>query len=522
MPFSRIPEPRGLYDPDQETDSCGVAVVADTSGRHLHSVVDDALAVLGNLSHRGAVGRESNSGDGAGILIQLPTEFFDAVTEFELPPPNAMGENTYAAWEILSPVDQEARWCAGVWIHRYAAAEGLQIIGWRGASRPRLRRNRCRAVRSVHQSVFCYVPSHEIVVWAELPWTDESLPSGDKPSGFTVPTLQCISSSSARTIVYKGMLTPTQLPGYFTDLRDHRMRTALAVVHSSDPPYTSVVATRSAVSLHRPQRRDEYDCGKQELDARSRADAAEHTFRWGHLSPVSDLHPGKDHSSSFDEVLELSTLGGRSVQHAIAMMIPGAWENDSSMPDEIKAFYQFHGCLMEPWDGPASVTFSDGIVVGAVLDRNGLRPGRWWRMKSDRIVLASESGVFDAPTSEVLEKGRLEPGRMFLVDTARHRIVSDAEIQVRTREHSPLPGLGRRGIGRPRSRDCACPRRSGSAVATAVALRIPRRGPAGHSCPDGKLRIGAVGIDGCRHASRLVLWSRRSCCTTTLFSSLLR
>ncbi len=139
--------------------------------------------------------------------------------------------------------------------------------------------------------------------------------------------------------------------------------------------------------------------------------------------------PGGSDSSSFDEVLEFLTLGGRSVQHAIAMMIPGAWENDSSMPDEIKAFYQFHGCLMEPWDGPASVTFSDGIVVGAVLDRNGLRPGRWWRMKNDRIVLASESGVFDAPTSEVLEKGRLEPGRMFLVDTARHRIVSDAEIK---------------------------------------------------------------------------------------------
>ena len=158
MPFSRIPEPRGLYDPDQETDSCGVAVVADTSGRHLHSVVDDALAVLGNLSHRGAVGRESNSGDGAGILIQLPTEFFDAVTEFELPPPNAMGENTYAAGNCFLPGGSgstSARGSSDTPVRSGRRTADYRVA--RGAGRPRLRRNRCRAVRSVHQSVFCDV-----------------------------------------------------------------------------------------------------------------------------------------------------------------------------------------------------------------------------------------------------------------------------------------------------------------------------------------------------------------------------
>ncbi len=268
-------------------------------------------------------------------------------------------------------------------------------------------------------------------MWAELPWTDESLPSGDKPSGFTVPTLQCISPRlSARTIVYKGMLTPTQLPGYFTDLRDHRMRTALAVVHSR---YST--NTFPSWPLAQPYRCIAHNGEINTIVGnrnwmRAREPMLRSTLLGGDIDRLFPIcTPGGSDSSSFDEVLELLTLGGRSVQHAIAMMIPGAWENDSSMPDEIKAFYQFHGCLMEPWDGPASVTFSDGIVVGAVLDRNGLRPGRWWRMKNDRIVLASESGVFDAPTSEVLEKGRLEPGRMFLVDTARHRIVSDAEIK---------------------------------------------------------------------------------------------
>ncbi len=324
---------------------------------------------------------------------------------------------------------------AVVRIHRYAAAEGLQIIGWREVPVDR------DCVGTVAAQCAPYI-SQCFVTCAEsrdrsvggIAWTDECLRSGDKSSEFIRPMMRCISPSlSARTIVYKGMLTPTQLSGYFTDLRDDRMRTALAVVHSrystntfpSWPlaqPYrciahngeiNTIVGNRNWMRAREPMLRSTL-LGGGDIDR---------------LFPIC-TPPGGSDSSSFDEVLEFLTLGGgRSVQHAIAMMIPGAWENDSSMPDEIKALYQFHGCLMEPWDGPASVTFSDGIVVGAVLDRNGLRPGRWWRMKNDRIVLASESGVFDAPTSEVLEKGRLEPGRMFLVDTARHRIVSDAEIK---------------------------------------------------------------------------------------------
>ncbi|MDV8008736.1 MULTISPECIES: glutamate synthase large subunit [unclassified Rhodococcus (in: high G+C Gram-positive bacteria)] len=432
MPFSRIPDPRGLYDPDQETDSCGVAVVADTSGRHMHSIVDQALAVLGNLSHRGAVGRESNSGDGAGILIQLPTEFFDAVTEFELPRPNSMGENTYAAGNCFLPVDEEARRQAVVRIDQCAAAEGLRVIGWREVPVDSDCVGAVAAQCAPYTSqcfVTCAEPRDHSVGGIALDrrvFTLRRRVERIHSDGTAV----YFPSLSARTIVYKGMLTPAQLPGYFTDLRDGRMRTALAVVHSrystntfpSWPlaqPYrciahngeiNTIVGNRNWMRAREPMLRSEFFDG--DIDR---------------LFPICT--PGGSDSSSFDEVLELLTLGGRSVQHAIAMMVPGAWENDSSMPDEIRALYQFHGCLMEPWDGPASVTFSDGTVVGAVLDRNGLRPGRWWRMKNGRIVLASESGVFDAPTSEVLEKGRLEPGRMFLVDTARRRIVPDAEIK---------------------------------------------------------------------------------------------
>jgi len=432
VPFSRIPDPRGLYDPDQETDSCGVALVADTSGRRAHSIVDEAIAVLGNLTHRGAAGRESNSGDGAGILIQLPTELFDAVTEFELPPPNAMGENTYAAGNCFLPVDQEARDCALVRIDRYAAEEGLRIIGWREVP------VESDCVGTVAAQCAPYI-SQCFVTCAEPRERSVGGIALDRRVFALRRQVERIDqdgaavyfpSLSARTIVYKGMLTPAQLPGYFTDLRDGRMRTALAVVHSrystntfpSWPlaqPYrciahngeiNTIVGNRNWMRAREPMLRS----------ALLHGDIAR-------LFPICT--PGGSDSASFDEVLELLSLGGRSMQHAIAMMIPGAWENDSSMPDEMRAFYQFHACLMEPWDGPASVTFSDGTVVGAVLDRNGLRPGRWWRMKNGRIVLASESGVFDAPTSEVLEKGRLEPGRMFLVDTARRGIVSDAEIK---------------------------------------------------------------------------------------------
>ncbi|MFJ7620841.1 glutamate synthase large subunit [Rhodococcus erythropolis] len=432
MPFSLIPDPRGLYDPDQETDSCGVALVADTSGRRAHSIVDEAIAVLGNLTHRGAAGRESNSGDGAGILIQLPTELLDAVTEFELPPPNAMGENTYAAGNCFLPVDQEARDCALVRIDRYAAEEGLRIIGWREVP------VESDCVGTVAAQCAPYI-SQCFVTCAEPRERSVGGIALDRRVFALRRQVERIDqdgaavyfpSLSARTIVYKGMLTPAQLPGYFTDLRDGRMRTALAVVHSrystntfpSWPlaqPYrciahngeiNTIVGNRNWMRAREPMLRS----------ALLHGDIAR-------LFPICT--PGGSDSASFDEVLELLSLGGRSMQHAIAMMIPGAWENDSSMPDEMRAFYQFHACLMEPWDGPASVTFSDGTVVGAVLDRNGLRPGRWWRMKNGRIVLASESGVFDAPTSEVLEKGRLEPGRMFLVDTARRGIVSDAEIK---------------------------------------------------------------------------------------------
>lgn len=432
MPFSLIPDPRGLYDPDQETDSCGVALVADTSGRRAHSIVDEAIAVLGNLTHRGAAGRESNSGDGAGILIQLPTELFDAVTEFELPPPNAMGENTYAAGNCFLPVDQEARDCALVRIDRYAAEEGLRIIGWREVP------VESDCVGTVAAQCAPYI-SQCFVTCAEPRERSVGGIALDRRVFALRRQVERIDqdgaavyfpSLSARTIVYKGMLTPAQLPGYFTDLRDGRMRTALAVVHSrystntfpSWPlaqPYrciahngeiNTIVGNRNWMRAREPMLRS----------ALLHGDIAR-------LFPICT--PGGSDSASFDEVLELLSLGGCSMQHAIAMMIPGAWENDSSMPDEMRAFYQFHACLMEPWDGPASVTFSDGTVVGAVLDRNGLRPGRWWRMKNGRIVLASESGVFDAPTSEVLEKGRLEPGRMFLVDTARRGIVSDTEIK---------------------------------------------------------------------------------------------
>ncbi|MFF0817660.1 glutamate synthase large subunit [Rhodococcus sp. NPDC003318] len=435
MLFSQVPEPQGLYDPAAEADSCGVAMVADIHGRRTHDIVTDGLLALANLEHRGAAGAEPNSGDGAGILLQLPTELLAAVAGFDLPAPEGV-DNTYAAGICFLPRDGGMRAEAVARVEAIAAEENLEVLGWREVPTD----PDAADVGSGARGCMPYTSQLFVAAPADA--------DGRRPAGLDLDRLVYplrkraeqvpedvnlgvyFPSLSARTIVYKGMLTATQLPSFFPDLRDERCRSAIAIVHSRFSTNTfpswplahpfRFVAHNGEINTVRGNRNR-----MRAREAMLATDLIPGDLR--RLYPICT--PDASDSASFDEVLELLHLGGRSVEHAVLMMVPEAWENDPAMPPARRDFYRYHASLMEPWDGPACVTFTDGTRVGAVLDRNGLRPGRWWQTADGRVVLASEAGVLDIAQSRVLAKGRLEPGRMFLVDTSAGRIVPDREVK---------------------------------------------------------------------------------------------
>jgi glutamate synthase (NADPH/NADH) large chain len=429
--FSAIPGPRGLYDPAEERDSCGVAMVADIRGRASHGIVADGLTALANLEHRGAAGAEPTSGDGAGILVVLPDRLLRAVTEFELP---ELGE--YAAGIAFLPADPEIRAKAVALVERIAAEESLTVLGWRDVPVAPDAADVGPSARScMPHFAMLFVAGQadqggRVPVGVELDRLTFCLRKRAEHESRAADLGVYFPSLSARTLVYKGMLTTGQLPLFFADLADERLESPIALVHSRFSTNTfpswplahpfRYVAHNGEINTVRGNRNR----------MRAREALLESDMIPGDLTrvyPVVDAD-GSD-SASFDEVLELLHLGGRSLPHAVLMMIPEAWENHATMDAGRRSFYQFHASLMEPWDGPACVTFTDGKLVGAVLDRNGLRPARWWRTADDRVVLASETGVLDVPPGEIIAKGRLQPGRMFLVDTEAGRIVGDDEIK---------------------------------------------------------------------------------------------
>ncbi|HEU4349143.1 MAG TPA: glutamate synthase large subunit [Actinoplanes sp.] len=429
------PRDRGLYDPSQERDSCGVAFVADLYGRRSHDVVSQGLSALIRLDHRGARGAEYNTGDGAGIMIQIPDGLYRSVLDFALPP-----AGSYATGLVFLPGDQKARTRACKIIERYALAEGGEVLGWRDLPvRPDGLGATAEEVRPYIRQVF--------LAARRLTGTTAG-PAGERLSGLELERVAfCVRkqaeretsqrriaaylpSLSSRTITYKGMLTPEQLPLFFPDLTDERTDSAIALVHSrfstntfpSWPlahPYR-FIAHNGEINTIRGNRN-----WMQAREALLRSRVLPGKIK--RLFPI--VTPQASDSAGFDEVLELLHLAGRSLPHAVLMMIPEAWENDPGMEPRRRAFYRFHASLMEPWDGPASVAFTDGTVIGAVLDRNGLRPGRWWHTSDGLVVLGSEAGVLDFDPATVVAKGRLQPGKMFLVDTSAGRIVHDDEIK---------------------------------------------------------------------------------------------
>ncbi|MEU9956896.1 glutamate synthase large subunit [Streptomyces sp. NPDC050982] len=428
------PAAQGMYDPRNEHDACGVGFVATLTGEASHALVEQALTVLRNLEHRGATGSEPDSGDGAGILSQVPDTFFREVAEFELPE-----AGSYAVGIAFLPEDTADE--AVSRIETIAADEGLTVLGWREVpTAPELLGATARSTMPLFRQVFV------------AGGTSRTESGGGSSQGIDLDRKAFVlrkraereadvyfPSLSARTIVYKGMLTTGQLEPFFPDLSDRRFASAIALVHSrfstntfpSWPlahPYRFVAHNGEINTVK----------GNRNWMVARESQLVSDLFGDKGLDRVFPIcTPDASDSASFDEVLELLHLGGRSLPHSVLMMIPEAWENHDSMDPARRAFYQFHATMMEPWDGPACVTFTDGKQVGAVLDRNGLRPGRYWVTDDGLVVLGSEVGVLDIDPAKVVRKGRLQPGRMFLVDTVEHRIIEDDEIKAGLAAENP-------------------------------------------------------------------------------------
>ncbi|MFD9224495.1 glutamate synthase large subunit [Streptomyces sp. NPDC060064] len=416
-PMDGRPTPQGMYDPRNEHDACGVGFVATLTGVPSYELVEQALTVLRNLEHRGATGSEPDSGDGAGILLQVPDAFLREVSGFDLPEAGA-----YAVGIAFLPADDSTN--AVSRIETIAAEEGLNVLGWREVPvTPDLLGSGARATMPAFSQLFVSDGTSTGIALDRKAFVLRK--RAEREAGVYFPSL------SARTIVYKGMLTTGQLEPFFPDLSDRRCATAVALVHSrfstntfpSWPlahPYR-FVAHNGEINTVKGNRNWMRARESQLVSDLFGAEKLERIF------PVCT--PDASDSASFDEVLELLHLGGRSLPHSVLMMVPEAWENHDSMDPARRGFYQYHSTMMEPWDGPACVTFTDGTQVGAVLDRNGLRPGRYWVTDDGLVVLSSEVGVLDIDPAKVVRKGRLQPGRMFLVDTAEHRIIEDDEIK---------------------------------------------------------------------------------------------
>ncbi|MCM9078996.1 glutamate synthase large subunit [Streptomyces spororaveus] len=412
------PAQQGMYDPRNEKDACGVGFVANLTGEATHTLVEQALTVLRNLEHRGATGSEPDSGDGAGILSQVPDAFLREVAGFELP--EAGG---YAVGIAFLPADGTAQAVAVEQIEALAAQENLTVLGWREVPvSPDLLGNGARATMPAFSQLFVSNGSTGI----ELDRKAFVLRKrAEREAGVYFPSL------SARTIVYKGMLTTGQLEPFFPDLSDRRFASAVALVHSrfSTNTFPSWPLAHPYRFVAHNGEINTVKGNRNWMKARE-SQLASAAFGEGALDRIFPIcTPNASDSASFDEVLELLHLGGRSLPHSVLMMIPEAWENHTSMDPARRAFYKYHSTQMEPWDGPACVTFTDGTQVGAVLDRNGLRPGRYWVTDDGLVVLGSEVGVLDIDPAKVVRKGRLQPGKMFLVDTAQKRIIEDDEIK---------------------------------------------------------------------------------------------
>lgn len=418
-PFQRFnagPSAQGLYDPSAEKDACGLAMVATLRGTPGHDIVDMALSSLRNLEHRGAVGSDAGTGDGAGILTQIPDRFFRKVLPFTLPSKGSYGAGLVFLSEPEALSDKAQ-------FEKLAKTEKLEVLGWRTPpTRPEVLGDLARAAMPLIEQVF--VAAIDKASDLELERRLYRLRKrSEHEIGIYHPSL------SMRTIVYKGMVTTLQLEPFFPDLSEPEFESQLALVHSRFSTNTF-----PSWPLAHPFR---FIAHNGEINTvKGNANwmrARESQLESDQLGDIEQLKPivsaGASDSATFDEVLELLVLSGRSLPHAMMMMIPGAWEKQLDLEPQLRDFFEYHSMIMEPWDGPAAVIFTDGTLVGATLDRNGLRPGRFVVTEDGFIILASEIGVANIPAEKIVRKGRLQPGKMFLIDTASGQIIEDEQIK---------------------------------------------------------------------------------------------
>jgi len=426
------PQKQGLYDPRFEHDACGVGFVVNIKGEKSHEIIDQALTVLQNLDHRGACGCEENTGDGAGILMQIPHAFLKdacAGLGFQLPDPG-----DYGVGMIFSIDQRKQRQQFEKILEKIIAEEGQKCLGWRKvptdnmylgetakASEPFVRQVFIGRAAAITDDL-----AFERILFVIRRRAENAIRYAGLPGGefFYVPSMSC------RTLIYKGMLTPRQVATFYPDLSDPLIESAIAVVHSRFSTNTFPSWGRAHPYRYLIHNGEINTLRGNENWMHARQGMLASKLFGDDLKKVFPIiqEDGSD-SAKFDNTLEFLALSGRSLPHAVMMMIPEPWENHESMDSKKRAFYEYHSSLMEPWDGPASIAFTDGTVVGAVLDRNGLRPSRYYVTKDDLVIMASEVGVLDVPAERVLEKRRLQPGRMFLVDTKEGRIISDDEIK---------------------------------------------------------------------------------------------
>lgn len=418
--FSTAPTATGLYDPRRERDACGLAMVATLRGTAGHDIIDAALGALRNLEHRGAIGSDAGTGDGAGIVTQIPDAFLRSAVGFELP---AAGR--YVVGTAFLPTDEDERNEIKRGIELLAAEEQLEVLGWRVVPvRPEVLGNLAREAMPFFEQIFLASTKGDAVKGIELDRQSYRLRKrAERELNAYFPSL------SSRTLVYKGMVTTLQLEPFYPDLSDERFASKLALVHSR---YST--NTFPSWPLAQPFRMIAHNGEINTVQGnrnwmRARQSQLESDVL-GDLRPIFPIvTPGASDSASFDEVVELLNLGGRSLPHAMMMMVPEAYENQLDIDPARRDFYEYHSMLMEPWDGPAALVFTDGTVVGATLDRNGLRPGRYVVTDDGLVILASEIGVLGIDPSRVVRKGRLRPGKMFLVDTEEGRLIEDDEIK---------------------------------------------------------------------------------------------
>ncbi len=429
--FLKTSVAQGLYDPLQERDACGVGFVVDMHGRKSHDIVRKGLQILVNLAHRGACGCDPLTGDGAGLLVQIPHEFFAIKAQeagFSLPAPGDYGIGT-----VFLPTDSAERTYCVERLEQFIAAEGQKLLGWRDVPVDNSHIGEtARAVEPVIRQVFIArgaSTAADMFEW-KLYVIRKQLEADVANSGMSQKKFCYLPSLSSRIVIYKGLMLADQVELFYSDTADERFVSALALVHQR---YST--NTFPTWDLAHPFR---YIAHNGEINTlrgnknwmHARHSMLAHPVYGPDLQKLGEIctHGASD-SATFDNVLELLVLTGRSLPQAVSMCIPEPWAGHESMSDEKKAYYEYQACLMEPWDGPASIAFTDGTVMGAILDRNGLRPSRFWVTTDDLVIMASESGVLDIPPEKVKQKGRLRPGRMFLVDTQQGRIIRDDEIK---------------------------------------------------------------------------------------------